>query len=246
MGIAWQSFVTALLLIPGFLAVVGFYGASRAARDATPKSRLSEIAVVVFVSFLVHGLFLSLSEIPIRSNALTGVFATIRASLTGESTLQGPFWPVYIYFILTAVVGLLIGVGGIWLIERRRFTQPLLQFRWFHGWSYDYVVGKPRPNVRAHVLTTVGGDDYRVVYSGICYEMTLDKERNVMLVVLTNVRRIKLLLERESEAPHPTETLNVDRLVIPGPSIANIAFDTVPPEMTATPAEEAELINLAS
>jgi hypothetical protein len=245
MGIAWQSFVGALLLIPGFLAVVGFYGASRAARDATPKSRLSEIAVVVFVSFLVHGFFFSLAELPIKPNFLTDLFRAIRTLFTNEAPLPTPFWPLYLYFIFTALLGLIIGAGSIWLLERKKFANPALQFRWFHGWSYDYVVGKPRPNVIAHVLTNVGDNGYRVVYSGRCYEMTLDKERNVMLVVLTNVKRIGLPLGLGTPPDRLSKYLSIDRLVIPGSSIANIAFVPTAPEIAGSSDAEAVLDQLS-
>jgi hypothetical protein len=247
MNIAWQSFVAALLLIPGFLAVVGFYGASRAARDATPKSRLGEAAIVVFASFFIHGLMVTINESLLGWTIPAYIFRSIREALS-QSTFPTVFWPIYIYILFSGFVGVSLGAGSIWLIERQKFKTPFFQFRWFHGWSFDYIVGTPRPNVLAHVLTNLGDDGYRIVYSGICYEMTLDKDRNVMLIVLSNVKRIKLEIDSPSDIKDEflrshvnSKSLNVDRLVIPTQSIVNIAFEPYVPEIVSTPEDDALL-----
>jgi hypothetical protein len=60
MSLAWATVVLVVLLLPGILFCVAVYIPEQFTRDMAPKNALGQLAGVVLVSFVVHGLLFGL------------------------------------------------------------------------------------------------------------------------------------------------------------------------------------------
>ena len=62
MSIAWGSIVILVLLLPGFLFSVGLFAPERFTRETAQRSPLGQLAGVLSISLLVHGLLFLLNR----------------------------------------------------------------------------------------------------------------------------------------------------------------------------------------
>ena len=54
MSLAWGTIAVLVLLLPGFLFFIGLYLGERISRETIQAGFLSELALIVFISFIIH------------------------------------------------------------------------------------------------------------------------------------------------------------------------------------------------
>lgn len=153
MNIAWSTVAFLVLLLPGFLFFTGIALSDHFTRETAPRSPLTQLALIVFVSFGVHALlFAILGSIaweripPINLDDLLqllqveGISNTELPEITGR--LQENRWWILSYMLGTSGLGLWIGFETGCLIVSGPFRRL-----GEHPWVYDLKVqgGSDRP-----------------------------------------------------------------------------------------------------
>jgi hypothetical protein len=149
-SIAWSTIAFLVLLLPGFLFFVGLYLPENFTRETAPRSALGQLAAIVLVSFLVHGLAYSLSrtfvgpsinEFPPEIN-LGHILQLLQVEGLNDTefaeviaSIERFHWWIFGYVLVTSGTGLLLGYETGSLIVAGPFRK-LAE----HGWVYDLKV----------------------------------------------------------------------------------------------------------
>jgi hypothetical protein len=264
MSIAWATIALVVLLLPGVLFFIGQYLPEQFTRDTTPRSALGQLAGVVLISLLVHGLYFTIQPVlchwlwSLPCIDLTYVLGLLNAGRPGEielSTLASDIEryrvEIFTYLLASALAGFTIGAGLGNAIRRGHF-----RFLAQHRWVLDLPLPQAASHTYAHVLTRISHEGRQLVYRGRVEQFGLLANGQFSYVVLSGTHRAYMrLLEGASvmdSKPHPIGTgANVSpsgqgrRLkslfVVEGPDIANVIFDSYAVDIRAEPEALEEL-----
>lgn len=254
MNIAWSTLILVLLSIPGFLFVFAFYTHSRSSRDATPKSQLAEFAIAIGIAFALHSIaLLALLLAKQLWHAVPTIFSVFALfdPTSPHCSSPGSCHPAHIlvenqwlvvcaifYLFAMAGIGYGLGYGSIYFIER----VCRLQVRFLHGWAHPFFLGKEEPRTFATAITDMRNGSAVVAYRGQIFEISLNRDRNVEVLVLKNATKTVFMIDEKSgnfSPPHDAAWRPItppeigltgagdltDFLVINGNQILNLAME---------------------
>lgn len=251
MSLAWGSLVLLLVLLPGVLFFVGLYIPEKFTRDASERSALGQLAGVLLIAIVVHGVLYNLSPLVCGTRLPCIDMGLFLRALTldkpenrflpivADSIAENRSW-ILAYIALSSVFG--AGLG--WLTGSGAVAGQL-PFLTQHRWAYRLSVGDKLTT--AWVLTGIQAGDRVLMYRGFLHAFHLKRDGTFSYVVLEHVRRGFLELGAEGPAAskggkwpsmgqstraadtrelaasrrHYDETL----FAIEGEDIANIVFD---------------------
>jgi hypothetical protein len=250
-SLAWTTVVLLVLLLPGFLFFVGLYSHERVSRDVAPGSTLGELAGVVLISVVAHGILLPLIDwlagylvfLPVVSIKL--LLSTLQlGSEHGprpadlDAQLNGSVLWIVGYVILTSVTGFL---GGS--VVGRMIVRGEFRFAVKHAWVYDLLeadsAGGP---VHAFVLTDVRQEEKVLMYRGFVKEFYVARDGTISYLVLKECQRYYMILAKkdiQTSATNLWQTIGSSHLpdgnaaeqrkwswmVLAGKDVANVVFD---------------------
>lgn len=185
MAIGWSTAAILVVLLPGFVFIAGLLSTERISRDTTPRSSIAQLAGIVFVSFFLHALLLSLFGLehsfrfwptPDLALVFSALFGGIESSgeirNLAENVSRNLRW-IAAYEALICVLAFGVGrrLGSFALGNPAgRLGRPRrwLSFLVEHRWAYDLFPdpAKGFAPTYAHVLTKTGKENAFLLYSG--------------------------------------------------------------------------------
>lgn len=193
MSLAWGSLVLLLVLLPGVLFFVGLYFPEKFTRDASERSALGQLAGVLLIAILVHGVLYNVSpllcgkylpciDIRLFLRALT-LDKPENSSLpaVADNIAENRGW-ILGYIALSS----LFGTGLGWLTGTRVVAGGL-SFLTQHRWAYRLSVGDELTT--AWVLTGIQDGSRVLMYRGFLHAFHLKRDGTFSYVVLEHVRR---------------------------------------------------------
>lgn len=261
MSIAWGSLVLLILLLPGVLFFVGLYFPEQFTRETAERSPLGQLAAVLLVSFIVHGMLYGLSPtwcrygVPCPSLAdflqiLSVDFSRAGAIERAATNVRSHRWWIFGYQLFAQLLGIGLGWMTGWIAMRLRM-KSLMQ----HTWIYDLSVDD---NLTvAYVMTHIRQDDRILMYQGFLRSFALQRDGRFSYIVLTDAARGYMRLGEDAPTtsgvnewqtiggtsepragPLATRMLQSRRektvFVIEGEDIANAVFDRLAVDIPAS------------
>lgn len=254
MSFAWATVALLVFLLPGFLFLTGLFLPEQFTRETGPRSPLGQLASIVLISVLVHGiLYYTVNsgcqipsadwwvprcpdlEIVLAFFQLEGASAIPLGRLA--TSLSSNWLHVFGYVILSSVAGLGMGyLVGLCIVEDRLGFRMLAQ----HPWIFRVQVRREElGTVEAHILTRIAGEGERLLYSGRMEAFGLAPDGSFSYVVLANPRRSILKIEnleslvhepkRAIGSPEGAREVSSDQerlLFVRGTEIENVFFKT--------------------
>lgn len=198
MSLAWGSLVLVVALLPGVLFFVGLHFPERFSRDVASRTALGQLAGVLLISFIVHGVHYVVSpaycggSLPcVDFERFVGALTLDRTSSSAlsrvaENVSQYRAW-ILAYVLLTAVAGTLMGWWTGSQVVKGRF-----RFLTQHRWIYRLSVGNQLTS--AWVLTNIRDGNRVLVYRGWVHDFHLKQDGTFSNLILEDVRRGYLVL----------------------------------------------------
>lgn len=233
MNIAWSTAAILALLLPGFFFVRGLGLAEKFSRDATPRSPIALLALVVLLSLLIH----TAGLLAVSWLATFGVpacdFQAVLVLASGQletrervglvsSAIQPNLLAIALYFSVSCGLGALAGLGlGEWGKRWTALGQALFEHHWLHTLS-----DKNRRNV-VFALTRVDHESSRVLYVGEIERFGVRQDGRFSFITLRNASRGRLQAADGPEGPRwrPFKPNRPGVLYIDGESIENLYFE---------------------
>jgi len=251
-SLAWSTVAFLVLLLPGFCFLAARYFPEGFTRETATKNPLAQLAGIVLVSLLVHGLFyLALGDCSRTPHCirLHYVFTVLQLSGADAASLrevalnieQNRF-RIFGYTMLASLGGAILGVvWGTGVVKNwkgfRRATQ--------HQWVYR-IRRQANQITFAYVLTDIQQDNRRLLYRGLLSDFALKDDGNFSYVVLEQPVRYYLVLTELKPvtstdlpaigATNPLAGVSGPKsnsfLLIEGGNIKNLVLDTYLLEVT--------------
>ena len=165
MSIAWSTIAFLVLLLPGFLFLVGIYLPENFTRETAPKSALGQLAATVLIALFVHGTVYVISQsLPFRwlpNIDLEQVLHLLQVEplphaefLSIVASIERYRVWILVYLVATSALGLFLGRELGCLIVSGRF-RGLAE----HAWVYDLRlegIGERQDGVAVQGLAWLG------------------------------------------------------------------------------------------
>jgi hypothetical protein len=145
-SIAWSTIAFLVLLLPGFLFLLGIYLPENFTRETAPRSALGQLAATVLIALVVHGSVYAISQSLhfrwLPSIDLEQVFHLLQVEPLPHTEFQSIAlgieryrWWILAYTLVTSGIGLMLGREVGCLIVSGRLG-ALAE----HAWVYDLRV----------------------------------------------------------------------------------------------------------
>jgi hypothetical protein len=272
MSIAWSSLVLLVLLLPGVLFFIGIYLPEKFTRQADVRSPLGQLAGVLFVAFVVHGVAYGIlsvncgdampcmrfdllvdtmnldAKLPSATRAVSGMLVTFR-------------WWIFLYVIGTCASGVVLGYGYGLLVASGKI-RGLSRHPWVYDLSIDGLT-------YAYILTHLKHDERVLMYKGFLRAFGLQQDGKFSYVVLSDVTRMYMRLSPSGSetsgaedqriignsspgqvilptAPAQPRKRRHSLFVVEGEDVANVVFDVLETAVAAVPTNELRAIVVES
>src|SRR5687768_16704530 len=200
MSLAWGSLALLVVLLPGVLFFAGLRIPERFTREAAERSALGQLAGVLLISLVVHGL-LYVGFAPIACGLglpcvdMGGFLTALRVEKAESNSIDDlgksiseHRGAIFGYLLFVAFAGLLAG----YLLGKSIVRSGLFAMLGQHTWVNRLTVGDQY--TVAWVLTHIRQDAHVLIYRGFVQAAHLRKDGTFAYVVLTGVRKYYLNL----------------------------------------------------
>lgn len=254
MSLAWSAIVVLVALLPGFTFLRALGTSERFTRDSTPRNPIGQLALIVLVSVVLHGLAVPLLDraspvIPFfRPVDLRITLACLLATNDAQSlrdlagNLSEHSGRVVAYVLLLSVAGFF---GGRLLATSLLKTGWGAEFLFEHGWLHE--VTKPDPKrvveVKAFVLTKMRNENQFLMYKGRLHRFGVRGDGRFSYVVLERASKFYFLFGADQPETSKASLGIADRdtaaswLYLDGEDIANVFFGRYKLELPANRAK---------
>lgn len=264
MSIAWSSLVLLVLLLPGVLFFIGIYLPEKFTRQAEARSPLGQLAGVLLVAFVVHGIAYGFfgvqcgGTVPcMRFDLLVDTMnldARQTAATRDVNVMLVRFrWWIFVYVLASSTAG--VGLGAVY---GKLVSSGRLRGMSRHPWVYDLSIDGL---TYAYALTHLKHDERVLMYKGFLRAFGLQQDGKFSYIVLSDVTRMYMRLSPEGSetsgadgqrvignsspghvilptAPTQPRKRRHSLFVIEGEDVANVVFDVLETAVSAVPAKE--------
>ena len=219
MSVAWATVAILVFLLPGFLFLTGVGFSERFTRETGPANPLVQLAIVVSISFFVHGLsFVILNAacggfLPCpRTDYVLATFQLIGSYRIPLAELGENFrrfgGAIFLYVLSTAAASLALG----------RWTGEAIVRDWLHlgqwarhPWVYGLMVGAREDGFTvAYVVTDLRQDERVLLYRGVLAGFGLGHDGRFRYLVLYEPERFYMHLHRSAPTTGPAHAFDED------------------------------------
>jgi hypothetical protein len=227
-ALAWSTVALLVLLLPGFAFLAGLTLPEQFSRESAPKNPLGQLAIIVFIALVVHGLVYALltgcstgASRCIRTDYVLATFQLAGADKIPLAKLAANIreyrWAILGYLLSVTILGTAGGwVTGLAIVRDkfgfRRLTSP----RWALELNPD-----PRKQswAFAHVVSDLEHEGTFMVYQGLLADFALGPDGRFGYLVLRQPARSTLVAKAEgwtTTAAEPIQAVPAGYGVAPG------------------------------
>jgi hypothetical protein len=235
MAFAWASLAILLLLLPGIFFFIGLATYDRLSREVVRSSVVSEVAMAVVIAAIIHVVSISILS-AVAGFRLSRFAIPLVAAENSPPTLvrivSSDILPATLYLGWTTLIGLLLGLliaEGVVSGRLRRLAR--------HRWIYDLIdADRKRVMITAYVMMNIVEDSKVLMYRGRLHDIFLNEDGNISYLILKDCSRYYMSFKENalvtskqleffsSQRNRPSGIWN--RLLIEGPNIVNVLFDS--------------------
>lgn len=250
MSLAWTTVAVLVLLLPGFFYFVGLRLKERIARDARAQHAFEQLAGIVFIAFLVHGVYYLTSPLFCGTWPpcvdLGEFFAVITLDAADNASVAALVMkidsdvPWIVAYVALTTVG--AGVAG-WLVARF-MTKGFLGFLARHKWVHELPFDRDG-FTKAYVLTNLKEGNRVLMYRGTLRDFYFRADGQISYLVLVSCVRYYMVFDDDPRTTLPVEIGRTTGALLPsylfvveGEDIANVVFESFPVRFSKKGLEE--------
>lgn len=210
MSLAWGGLVLLVLLLPGVLFFVGQSWPERFARATSEPNVLSQLAGILIVAVVVHGVLYTLLshacghwtwipciDLDVVLTSIT-VGADSQQVRTVSRALEAAPGSVLVYLTISCAAGLSL---GLW--TGTRIVAGKIRVPGRHQWLNQLKVAGHRPFTVAYVMTRVRQDERILMYRGFLRDFGVASDGRFSYLILTDAVRYYMLLQERAAQTSP-------------------------------------------
>lgn len=216
MALAWSTIALLVLLLPGFAFLAGLTLPEQFSRESAPKNPLGQLAIIVFIALVVHGLVYGLvtgcstgAAWCIRTDYVLATFQLVGADKIPLSSLAENIreyrWAILTYLFAVTALGTFGGwATGLAIIHDKLGLRRMTAHRWVLELNPD-----PRKQSWAfvHVVSDLEHQGSFVVYQGLLADFALGPDGRFGYLVLRQPARSTLVAKPEGWTSTPAEPI---------------------------------------